>query len=84
MALFFKEMPFGKMPVLFVDGEPLANSRAIVRYVAREFKLEGGCLLTAAKADVWFETLCEIIAKVPYQEKDEAKKVFKYRLLCAK
>jgi len=68
-------MPFGKMPVLFVDGEPLANSRAIVRYLAREFKLDGGCSLAAAKADVWLETLCEIIAKFPRQEKDETKKV---------
>lgn len=68
-------MPFGKLPVLFVDGKPLAHSRAIVRYLAREFKLEGQNSFEAALADVWFENLFETFDKLPWQEQDETKKV---------
>ncbi|CAO4366061.1 unnamed protein product [Caenorhabditis nigoni] len=35
--------PFGQLPYLEVDGKPLAQSHAIARYLAREFKLNGQC-----------------------------------------
>ncbi|CAI2332644.1 unnamed protein product [Caenorhabditis sp. 36 PRJEB53466] len=33
--------PFGQLPLLEVDGKPLAQSHAIARFLAREFKLNG-------------------------------------------
>ena len=68
-------MLFGQVPVLFVDGEQIAHSRAAVRYLAREFKLDGGDSLTAAKIDMWIEVLIESLMKFPIHETDEKKKV---------
>ncbi|KAK3581301.1 hypothetical protein CHS0354_033036 [Potamilus streckersoni] len=34
-------MPFGQIPLLEVDGKPLAQSYAIARYLAREFGFAG-------------------------------------------
>ncbi|XP_076810233.1 glutathione S-transferase 1-like [Clavelina lepadiformis] len=67
-------MLFGQMPVLFVDGEQIAHSRAALRYLAREFKLDGGNSLNAAKVDMWTEAMIEAIMKLPFYEQDEAKK----------
>ena len=69
-------MLFNQMPVLFVDGEQIAHSRAIVRYLAREFKLNGSNSLEAAKIDMWIEVLVETLTKLPFLEEDEEKKVF--------
>ena len=68
-------MLFNKIPVLFVDGEQIAHSRAAVRYLAREFKMDGGNSLNAAKTDMWIEVLVEAITKLPISEQDEQKKV---------
>jgi len=68
-------MFFNQMPVLFVDGEQIAHSRAAVRYLAREFKLDGGNSLKAAKVDMWIEVLVEALLKLPFSEPDEEKKV---------
>ena len=68
-------MLFGQMPVLFVDGEQVAHSRAALRYLGRELKMDGGDPLTAAKADMWIEVLVETIFKFPISEPDEKKKV---------
>ena len=74
------EMLFGQMPVLFVDGEQIAHSRAAFRYLAREFKLDGGNSLNAAKCDMWQEVEFEAISKLPFSEEDEAKKVWYHKL----
>ena len=74
-------MMFGKMPVLFVDGEQIAHSRAAFRYLARIFKLEGGSDLIAAKIDVWVEIFIEALMKLPFTEKDEKIKVITYNLI---
>ncbi|EFO91390.1 CRE-GST-30 protein [Caenorhabditis remanei] len=36
-------MPFGTLPVLYVDGRPLGQSHAISRYLARQFGINGRC-----------------------------------------
>ena len=36
LLYIFTEMPCKHVPVLYIDGEPLTQSRAIARYVARE------------------------------------------------
>ena len=63
------------MPVLYVDGEEIAHSRAIVRYLARKFNLEGGSELNAAKMDAWMETVFESLQKLPFTVKDEGERV---------
>lgn len=37
IVVFLSAMPMGQLPVLDVDGEKLSQSRAIARYLAREF-----------------------------------------------
>lgn len=63
------------MPVLFVDGEQIAHSRAAFRYLARELKMEGDYPLASAKLDMWMEVLTENFLKFPFRETDEKKKV---------
>ena len=38
------EMPFGKVPILEVDGRSLPQSKAIAAYIAREFGMCRMCL----------------------------------------
>lgn len=47
------EMPFGQMPVLEIDGkEKIAQSAAINRYLARQYKLAGQTPIEEAKVDM--------------------------------
>ncbi|GMT21603.1 hypothetical protein PFISCL1PPCAC_12904, partial [Pristionchus fissidentatus] len=46
-----QKTPFGKMPVLYVDGKPLAQSFAIARYLAREFGFAGNSPFECALVD---------------------------------
>ena len=71
----FLEMMFGQMPVLFVDGEQIAHSRAAFRYLARKFKLVSDDDVIAAKIDMWVEAVIESMVKLPFGEKDEKIKV---------
>lgn len=34
----FSEMPFGQLPVLDIDGKVLPQSRAMIKYLAREYR----------------------------------------------
>merc|ERR1711899_369879 len=44
--------PFGQMPVLYWDGEELAQSMAIARFVARKVGLAGNSDLEFCQADM--------------------------------
>lgn len=67
-------MPFNQIPVLFVDDTPLAESGAIVRYLARESGLAGQTSLEEAHVDALHETLDEFFFKLPLLEDDPAVK----------
>merc|ERR1712088_817059 len=65
--------PFGQMPVLYWDGEELAQSMAIARFVARKVGLAGNSDLEFCQADMiachyeyipkWLKPLEAILAK---------------------
>ncbi|KAH7707144.1 Protein GST-30 [Aphelenchoides avenae] len=46
-----QKMPHGHMPVLYVDGEELAQSQTIARYLARKYGLAGRGEWEQAKVD---------------------------------
>ncbi|ODM88751.1 putative glutathione S-transferase 6 [Orchesella cincta] len=67
--------PWGKLPVLEINGEVLAESTAICRYLASKFSLVGSTDLEAAKCDeyvmqLWIADPLEIVLL----ESDAAKK----------
>ncbi len=37
MLCFFSATPFGQLPVLFIDEEPLSGSQAIARYLGEKY-----------------------------------------------
>ncbi|XP_072050676.1 S-crystallin SL11-like [Amphiura filiformis] len=69
-------LPTGRVPVLEVDGKQYAESAAIARYLAREFKLYGKDNLEALQIDGILDTMNDIrMALMPiFREQDEAKK----------
>ncbi|XP_070543871.1 hematopoietic prostaglandin D synthase-like [Ptychodera flava] len=68
--------PFGQMPVLEVDGETIAQSNSIARYLALEFGMAGGSNLEKAKADMVVDAIGDVTnaLKEMWFQKDEAKK----------
>lgn len=46
-------MPYGQLPVLEVNGQPIAQSNAIARYLARKHGLVG--------RDEWEAMLCDVL-----------------------
>nr|UUV68071.1 glutathione S-transferase [Dendroctonus rhizophagus] len=49
--------PYGKVPVLEVDGKPVAQTNAIARYLAKQFKLQGSDDWEILQADSLVEAL---------------------------
>jgi len=73
------EMPFGQCPVLWIDGTPLTESGAIVRYLAAENGMNGTNTLQAAYIEMISGVLGDIYMKVPYFEKDPVEKAKKMK-----
>lgn len=65
-------MPFGAVPVLHVDGEALAQSDAILRYVGRLTDLYPSDPLDALRVDVFIDTMNDAyLAAFKYQGDDK-------------
>ncbi|KAL1517746.1 hypothetical protein ABEB36_001477 [Hypothenemus hampei] len=65
-----KSTPFGKVPVLLIDGQPIAQSNAIARYLARKFGLAGKDEWEALQCDVLVDTLGDLQASVTQAMKE--------------
>ena len=70
------EMPLGQVPVLDVDGVKIPQSKAIARFLAKQFKLAGKDNLEQAEVDAVVDTLYDLATvMIPVRrESDEAKK----------
>ncbi|XP_070545470.1 hematopoietic prostaglandin D synthase-like [Ptychodera flava] len=68
--------PFGQMPVLEVDGQVIAQSIAIARYLANEFGLAGKTNLEKAKVDMIVDAIGDVSKGLGemWFANDEAKK----------
>ncbi|VDP05095.1 unnamed protein product [Heligmosomoides polygyrus] len=58
------EMPFGQLPVLEVDGKQLAQSFAIVRFLARKFGLAGKTAFDEALVDSMADQIKDFITEI--------------------
>jgi len=65
-----KEMPFGTVPVLYIDGKPLCQSGAIMRYIASKYGLNGADEKQAAYAEMIVSQLDDVFSKLPWFEPD--------------
>jgi len=68
--------PFGQIPMLEIDGKVLPQSKAICRYLAKQFKLTGKDDLEAAFCDAYVDTVEDVASnlKAWWMEKDAEKK----------
>ncbi|XP_065063682.1 glutathione S-transferase 1-like [Rhopilema esculentum] len=71
-----KLFPFGQCPSLEVDGEVIAQSATIARYLANEFGLNGKTNMEKAKNDMIFDGLRDVGQKLinAMKQKDEETK----------
>ena len=53
-------MPYGMLPVLEIDGKPIAQSNAVARYLARKHNLTGRNEWEAMMCDVLVDTLGDL------------------------
>ncbi|XP_074650305.1 hematopoietic prostaglandin D synthase-like [Tubulanus polymorphus] len=81
-----KETPFQKLPILEIDGKPIAQSQAIVQYLAREFGLEGKDNLGMAKVYEAYYMSYDILIndfKQRYEKNETKKQEVKENLITA-
>jgi len=58
------KIPFGQIPVLEVDGKMLPQSKAICRYLAKQFKLLGKDDFEAALADAYVDCVEDVTSNL--------------------
>ncbi|XP_069141206.1 S-crystallin SL11-like [Argopecten irradians] len=69
-------MPQDAVPVLYVDGEAISQSTAILRYLAREYDLYGDGNMNMTKVDTIVSTYEDFFTAMikPFMEKDADKR----------
>ncbi|XP_049818818.1 glutathione S-transferase isoform X2 [Aethina tumida] len=55
-----KRTPFGMLPVLEIDGKPMAQSNAVARYLAKQYGLAGKDEWESLQCDVLVDTLGDL------------------------
>lgn len=79
-----KSMPYGMLPVLEIDGKPIAQSNAVARYLARKHNLVGRDEWEAMMCDVLVDSLGDLkqfISQYRRQEDQIKKEEMKAKLL---
>ncbi|XP_030884263.1 hematopoietic prostaglandin D synthase [Leptonychotes weddellii] len=64
-------LPFGKIPILEVDGLNLHQSLAIARYLAKNTDLAGKTELEQCQVDAIVDTLDDFMSRFPWAEKKQ-------------
>ncbi|NXB27798.1 HPGDS synthase, partial [Eulacestoma nigropectus] len=64
-------IPFGKLPILEVDGVIIHQSLAMARYLARESGLAGQTPVEQALADAVVDTIDDFMVLFPWAEKNQ-------------
>jgi len=69
-------IPLGQLPALEVDGKILGQSKAICRYLAKQFKLTGKDDWESALCDAYVDCVDDVTQNLRpwFMEKDEGKK----------
>jgi len=70
------KMPFNQLPVLEIDGKILPQSKAIARYLARQYGLVGKTDIDAAFCDAYVDGLDDVANNMSalHDEKDKDKR----------
>ncbi|XP_014214032.1 glutathione S-transferase-like [Copidosoma floridanum] len=66
-----KSVPYGQLPVLEVDGQRVAQSNAIARYLARKYGLVGADEWEAMQCDVLVDSLGDLRQELLQFQKEE-------------
>ena len=76
-AAFKPKTPYGKIPVLDIDGKLLAGNGPIVRYIAEEYGLAGSSALENAEIASLYDLIEDLLAKMVlmFFEKEEKRQV---------
>ncbi|XP_019408971.1 PREDICTED: hematopoietic prostaglandin D synthase isoform X3 [Crocodylus porosus] len=69
-GLKFTAIPFGKVPILEIDGVIIHQSLAIARYLAKENGVAGKTPLEQALVDAIVDTIDDFMSMFPWAEKD--------------
>ncbi|KAM4707912.1 hematopoietic prostaglandin D synthase-like [Discoglossus pictus] len=65
-------IPYGKVPILEIDGVHYNQSLAIARYLAKKAGLAGKSDLDQLRVDGILDTIDDFVSAFPWEEKDEA------------